>query len=507
MPEAVTAGGLLPVLAVLLPVTCATLALPLGARGAERLALAALPAGLLLALAIAAALLRGGVPLVAHLGGWAPPLGLALRADGLAAAMLLATALVTGGVALAARRRFGTPAGTPERRAALSFWTLLFGLWAAMNGVLVAGDLFTLFIALEFLTFAAVPLVCLDGRKEALAAALRYLTFVLLGSALYLLGVALLFGAYGTLDLPLLAQRVRPGPVTLAAAALMTAGLLAKTALLPLHLWLPPAHAGAPAEASALLSALAIKASFVLLLRLWFGILPGLPGVEAVSQLLAGLGAAAILLGSVAALRQARLKMLVAYSTVAQIGYLFLPFPLLAASAALPDHGAGAWLGAVLQASSHAFAKAAMFLAAGQVALACGHDRIAGLSGVARRLPVGMVAFGLGALSLMGIPPTGGFAAKWLLLTSALELGQWWWAAVILGGGLLTGGYVWRVLVGTLSAAGEDSPDGQGAAPPGSPVANVTELVALGLALLALVIGLLPLGTLGLVQVGRPGVP
>ena len=108
----------------------------------------------------------------------------------------------------------------------------------------------------------------------------------------------------------------------------MTAGLLAKTALFPLHLWLPPAHAGAPAAASAVLSALVVKASFVLLLRLWFGAVPALP--PAVAPLLAALGAAAILVGSLVALRQARLKLLVAYSTVAQIGYLFLIFPLVA---------------------------------------------------------------------------------------------------------------------------------------------------------------------------------
>ena len=107
----------------------------------------------------------------------------------------------------------------------------------------------------------------------------------------------------------------------------MTAGLLAKTALFPLHLWLPPAHAGAPAPASAVLSALVVKGSFLIIVRLWFDVMPGLPG-QAAMQILATLGAAAIVFGSVLALRQARLKLLVAYSTVAQIGYLFLMFPL-----------------------------------------------------------------------------------------------------------------------------------------------------------------------------------
>ena len=118
-------------------------------------------------------------------------------------------------------------------------------------------------------------------------------------------------------------------PVVWVAAALMTAGLIAKTALFPLHLWLPPAHAGAPAAGSALLSALVVKGSFVLIVRLWFDALPGLLG-QAAAQALAALGAAAIVFGSVLALRQARLKLLIAYSTIAQIGYLFFLFPLAA---------------------------------------------------------------------------------------------------------------------------------------------------------------------------------
>ena len=181
---------------------------------------------------------------------------------------------------------------------------------------------------------------------------------------LYLLGAALLYGAYGTLDIVLLSARIRPSPIAWAAATLMTVGLLAKTALFPLHLWLPPAHAGAPAPASAVLSALVVKGSFILVVRLWFDVMPGLL-TGAAAQILAALGAAAIVFGSVLALRQARLKMLIAYSTVAQIGYLFLMFPLAGGRRRLR---LGAWTGGILQAISHACAKAAMFMAAGLIA-------------------------------------------------------------------------------------------------------------------------------------------
>ncbi len=185
----------------------------------------------------------------------------------------MTAAIVVGAVAIFARDDFGTAAGAPERRQAFAFWPLLLALWAAINLILVANDLFTLYVGLELLTFAAMPLVCLDGSRATLDAALRYLMFALLGSVLYLLGVALIYGATGTLDIVLLRQRVTADAPVMLAIAVMTAGLLAKTALLPLHLWLPPAHAGAPAAGSAILSALVVKGSFVLLLRLWFGVM------------------------------------------------------------------------------------------------------------------------------------------------------------------------------------------------------------------------------------------
>ena len=274
------------------------------------------------------------------------------------------------------------------------FWLLLLAVWGSLNLVFVSGDLFTLYVALELLTFSGVPLVCLDGRGETLRAALRYLLFALAGSLLYLLGAVLLYGGYGTLDIALLAGRIQPEPIAWAAATLMTVGLLAKTALFPLHIWLPPAHAGAPAAASAVLSALVVKGSWFLVVRLWFDVMPGVVTLPA-AQLLAGLGAAAIVVGSVVALRQERLKLLVAYSTIAQIGYLFLMFPLaFDASGSTLVHGA-VLTGGLLQAVAHATAKAGMFMAAGLVYAALGHDRIADLGGVARAMPVTVLAFAI----------------------------------------------------------------------------------------------------------------
>ena len=342
-------------------------------------------------------------------------------------------------------RIFFTPSGSDEARAPFTFWVLLLAVWAALNTVFLAGDLFTLYVALELLTFAAVPLVCLDGRGETLRAALRYLLFALAGSVLYLVGTALLYGMYGTLDIVLLSQRVGAVPPTLIAAALMTIGLVAKSALFPLHLWLPPAHAGAPAAASAVLSALVVKGSFFIVVRLWFDAMPGV-ATPAAMQLPAAMGAAAIVVGSIVALRQQRLKLLIAYSTLAQIGYLFLMFPLAFDPVAGRMQSGAALAGGIIQAMSHATAKAAMFLAAGLVYAALGHDRIAGLGGVARALPVTVAAFALGGIALIGLPASGTYLAKTLLLQAAAQTAQPWWDAVIQAGGILTGSYVLLVL-------------------------------------------------------------
>ena len=170
-----------------------------------------MPLGLAIAVAIVVAMRQTGAPLVYLLGGWAPPLGVALRADGLSAVMMAITAVVICAVGVFARADFRIPAGSVEARAPFAFWILLLAIWGALNTVFLGGDLFTLYVALELLTFAAVPLVCLDGRAETLQAALRYLLFALLGSVLYLVGTVLLYGGYGTLDIVLLSQRVRAG--------------------------------------------------------------------------------------------------------------------------------------------------------------------------------------------------------------------------------------------------------------------------------------------------------
>ena len=484
------AAMLLPLL-VVLPI--AALAIPLLApRWAVRTTIAVSAAGVAAALVLAVAVWTSGRAVGYDLGAWSPPLGIGLRADGATAALLLMAAAVHLAVCLFAA---GTRPDTPPIPGA--FWALSLCVLSGLNLAFVARDLFTLYVALELLTFAAVPLVCLDGRTAQFEAALQYLVFALFGSALYLLGAVLVYAASGTLDVGLAARALSADRAAgLVALGLMSAGLAAKAALFPLYLWLPPAHAGAPPAASALLSSLVIKGPIVLMLRLWLDLAPE-SAAAGVAPVLAVLGAGAILFCGLRALAQDRLKLLIAYSTAAQIGYVFLMLPMMrGGGAAWTGSEALAYTGGFLHLISHAFAKAAMFLAAGLIAAAMGHDRIAGLAGAARVVPISVTAFALGGLSLMGLPPSGGFVAKVMLLTVAVQKGVVWIAAVILLGGLLAGGYVLRVVAIALQR-----PD---APPLATPVPGRQEAVALALALVALVLGFVPLQPLAVLLAGHP---
>jgi formate hydrogenlyase subunit 3/multisubunit Na+/H+ antiporter MnhD subunit len=467
-----------------LPLLFAVLAFLSGPRLAERLAVPVFGLGLLAASGLALRVLREG-PQHHALGGWGAPLGIELYADGLTALMLLMTAAIALGVALYGRAYF------KDDGRATGFWPLTGFLIGAMNALYLSADLFNLYVTLELLGLAAVGLVALSRGAAPLAAALRYLLAALLGSLLYLLGVALLYGAHGTLALAQLNGLLEPGPLAWLVIALMTLGLAIKTALFPLHFWLPPAHGGAPAPVSALLSALVIKASFYLLLRLWFELFaPAL--TVAAAQFLGLLGAGAILWGSWLALQQRELKMLVAYSTVAQIGYLFLVFPLATQAAGAE----AAWNGGVYHALSHAFAKAAMFLVAGAMLYAAGHGEIRRLGGIGQQMPLALFTFALAAVSLMGLPPSGGFVAKWLLLEAALASGQWWWILVMMIGGLLSAAYLFRV----LGQAFLPTPQACRFRKP--PVMLVGS--AFLLSLVALGLGLWANGTIALLRVGAP---
>lgn len=257
------------------------------------------------------------------LGGWGAPLGIELYLDGLSATMLVMSALVGLAVSLYAPAYFRTQSTKDALRPAVDsispnsqdsqpnkesspylpqhadlaeyFWPLWLFLWTGLNALFLSADIFNLYVTLELVGLSAVTLTALAGSQAALISSMRYLLVSLLGALCYLLGVTLLYHAFGTVDIALLAERITPLPATWAALGLMTAGLLLKSALFPLHFWLPAAHGSAAAPVSALLSALVVKASFYVLLRLWLELFS--PVAPAITELLGLMGAAAILYG------------------------------------------------------------------------------------------------------------------------------------------------------------------------------------------------------------------
>ena len=486
-------------LVILLPLLGGTLALLLGKRRAPLVGVITALLTMAAVIGLALDVWEFGVQRYA-VGAWITPLGISLYADGLSILMLLMTATVGVFVTIYATGYFAEDASLDEWGEKEGFWPLWLFLWGAINALFLSADLFNLYVTLELLSMAAVALIVIAGGPTALTAGMRYLLAAFLGSLSYLLGVGLLYAEFGVLDLFTLGENIETTRVVYAGIGLITVGLILKTALFPLHFWLPQAHTSAPAPVSAVLSGLVVKASFYMLVRLWFEAFPGTVSFSA-ATFMGVMGSAAVIWGSVHAIAQTRLKLLVAYSTVAQVGYLFVMMPLALAPIVDPETvvaswSVDAWRGGVYQALSHAFAKAAMFMAAGSILYALGHDRIVDLRGVAEKIPITTVAFALAGISLMGLPPTGGFAAKWLLLRSSIASGQWWWAVVTVLGGLLAATYVLVVLRHMILR-----PE------PGftmRPVPKAMELATIGMAVASILLGLRAIEVLAFLDIGGP---
>lgn len=496
--------------AALLLVPVAGVGLTAATRGRTRAMLGLAAAGLTTAATLhsTATVLLAGVPHVLRLRG---PVGpeVALVADGLAMSMVVMTAVVTlAVVAFAVAEDLRGPEG---RHAA--YWPLLLALWGGLNLLFLAGDLLTAYLMFELIALCGALLVTLRGGRASLLAGTRYFYAELVASTTMLLGVALVWWRAGTVVFDGLGPALAGDPLGQVGLAVVTAGLLLKLPLAPLHFWLPAAHTVAPGAVSPVLSGVMVKAAFAVLVRIWFLSAPGLAPLSLV-QLLGALGALAVLWGSVSALRADELKRLIAASTVAQIGLMFLLPPLVAAGSA------DGWTGGVVLAVTHALAKAAILMVAVVVnesareawalhrVVAGGRSQalpggrldperppLAALRGSAARRPVAVMAFGVAALSLVGLPPSGGFVAKWYLLLGSVAAGQWWWAVVVVLGTLLTVGYLMRFIRPAF------------APPPEEPTArrvDARDVVALVLALTTVVVGLWPGPLVDLVGVGGP---
>ena len=436
---------------------------------------------LFLVLGVTLKLLNNGVYF--HLiGSWNAPLGINLYVDGLSLVMLGLTSLIGTSLSIYARKYF-------TQKQSLWFWPIWLFMIAGLNALFLSQDIFNFYVTLELIGLSSVALTALSNTKEALTGAMRYLLVTLLGSLFYLLGVALLYHAFGSLDITMLSKNIESIPLTWVSLALMSAGLLLKSALFPLHFWLPPAHASAPAPISAILSALIIKASIYIQLRLWISLFLPL-GDFYFEILFAFLGSIAVIWGSIQALRQTRLKLLIAYSTVAQVGYLFIAFSLALGGMSM------AWSALVYLMLSHALAKSAMFLVAGNFLHYHGHDRIVNLDGIVEGLPLSTTAFALAGVSIIGLPLSGGFIGKWFLLEASLINNSWGITLVILLGGLLAAGYIFKVLGFTFTKATFSQET--------KVVPLSMELVPLFLATMAILMGFFATPLLSLLDIGSP---
>jgi multicomponent Na+:H+ antiporter subunit D len=293
---------------------------------------------------------------------------------------------------------------------------------------------------MEIASLSMYVLIALGRDRRALLASYQYLVLGTIGATFYVIGVGLLYLATGTLNIADLAARLpqiggtRP---VLAALSFITVGVSLKLALFPLHLWLPNAYAYAPSAATALLAATATKVSVYVLLRFYFTVFGAALVVDAlpVPEILLGLSIAAIVTASLVALWQADFKRLLAYSSVAQIGYITLGVGLATRDGLTA---------AVVHLFNHGITKGALFLLVGGIALRAGGVGFERLQGLARTMPLTCLGVTLAGLSLIGVPGTAGFISKWYLVLGALEAGHWWLAGLVVLTSLIAVAYVWR---------------------------------------------------------------
>lgn len=414
------------------PLLAALLALMIR-HGADRIVLGATLISLIAAV-LALASINGEQPVSLNLGGWEQPLAIRLELGHLSALLMILTGTLHLLVGLYNRV---SDHGTSSRS---DYWPLSALMHAVLLALWLSRDLFNWFVTLELLSLAAVAMVTLSGPK-AYAAALHYLMLSLMASLFYLLGIALLYGQEGVLDINQLAQQLTDTPITRLSLLLMTLGLMMKAALWPLYLWLPDAHANAPTAVSALLSSLVVKGPvFILWMILWH--LAPAPFAEQLGLVLALFGGVALLAGAWSAMTTPYLKTLVAYSTVAQLGYVLIALGLSLRWQAL-ELATALWLFII----AHALAKVSAFLAAGEMQGTYGRKELTVVKGATLTMPVAMFAFAVAGGSLIGLPPSGGFLAKWILLQPMFTSpAHWPWAFTILAGTLASAAYVFRVV-------------------------------------------------------------
>lgn len=372
-------------------------------------------------------------------GGWAPPWGIELRVDAANALVLLVVSALSTLVLLYSKDSIEKEI-KPSRH--FLYYTAHLLCLAGLSGILLTGDAFNLFVFLEISSLATYTLVSLSSDRRCLTAVFRYLVMGTIGATFILIGVGMLYMKTGTLNMLDLASRIdiyESSRTINTGLAFIMVGVSIKLALFPLHMWLPPAYTHAPSAVTAFLASTATKVAVYVMIRFIFTVF----GVAHVFDemrmglILLVLAIVAIFKCSYMAAVQSNVKTVLAYSSVAQIGYIVLGLSLVSVTGLKAS---------LIHIFNHALMKGALFMAVGAVFYRVGSVDIKAFRGLGRQMPLTMAAFTIAGLSIIGVPLTVGFVSKWYLVTAALEQNHWVLAALVLAGSLLAVVYIGRIL-------------------------------------------------------------
>jgi multicomponent Na+:H+ antiporter subunit D len=380
-------------------------------------------------------------PISYALGGWEPPWGIEYRVDMLSGFVLFLVSTV-GAVTIPFAYRSVASEITGSKRA--WFYCMYLLCLTGLLGITITGDAFNAFVFLEISSLSTYVLIALGRDRRALLSAFQYLIMGTIGATLYVIGAGFLYLLTGSLNMVDVGTRLGTAwpdqsLAVVAALAFITVGVSLKLALFPLHAWLPNAYAYAPSWVTAFLSATATKVAIYLLIRYYFSVFGVAIDFDAlpIAEIIVALSIAAMFVASLIAVYETNLKRMLAYSSVAQIGYITLGIGL-ADQAGLT--------GGLVHLVNHAVMKAALFLAAGAVVYRIGTVHIADLAGIGRKMPLTMIAFAIAGFGLVGAPGTAGFISKWYLSVGALDKGWWPMVFAIMGSSLITLIYVGRLI-------------------------------------------------------------
>ncbi len=378
-------------------------------------------------------------PMEYFLGGWLPPVGIAYRVDLLAAFLLV---IVTGSASVLmayALRTVPVEVGHARER---SFYAMFLLCLSGLIGMVVTNDIFNIYVFLEIASLAAYALIATARDRKALTASFEYLILGTLGATFYLIGIGLLYMVTGTLNITDIAARlpqvgfVRP---VQAAFAFITLGLLLKIAVFPLHVWLVNAYANSPSFVASFLSAVAAKVSIYVLIRILYDVFGWGFSFSAMplEEVFLLLGVAGVLVGSLVAMYEKNLRRRLAFSSIAQMGYILVGIGLATYSGLTF---------ALLQMLTHALAKTALFVAVGMMLYRAAATQLDDIRGLGKVMPATFAGFTLAGLSLIGIPGTAGFIAKWYFLAALIEGGHWALLVVVVASTLMAVVYIWQII-------------------------------------------------------------